>query len=148
MELDNFFLAEYDFKNIDHKTVIIKLENADCKNYLGDLEYYIHTINQERDKNPCNHAYIVYQDMTPVGFISLANENGFYQIRYGIIPEKRGNQLASSLLKEFSVEMFNLYPEIDEFTLIISKLNTPSKKTADLAGYTQENSVRYTRRRK
>ena len=40
MELDNFFLAEYDPRNIDHKTVIIKLENADRKDkHLGDLEY-------------------------------------------------------------------------------------------------------------
>lgn len=27
MELDNFFLAEYDSQNIDHKTVVIELEN-------------------------------------------------------------------------------------------------------------------------
>ena len=41
MELDNFFLAEYDPRNIDHKTVIIKLENADRKDkHLGDLEYH------------------------------------------------------------------------------------------------------------
>lgn len=43
--------------------------------------------------------------------------------------------------------MFEVYPEIDKLTLIINNLNTPSKKTANLAGYTQENSVRHTQRR-
>lgn len=63
MELDNFFLAEYDPRNIDHKIVIIKLENADRKDkHLGDLEYHIEKINKRREYNRCNHAYISYYD--------------------------------------------------------------------------------------
>ena len=66
MELDNFFLTEYDSKNIDHKTVIIKLENADLKDkYLGNLEYHIEKTTKRREYNRCNHAYISYYDDIP-----------------------------------------------------------------------------------
>lgn len=147
MELDNFFLAEYDFQNIDHRTVIVEIENADKEHYLGNLEYHISRINQRREDNRCNHAYIAYYNDYPVGFISIFTEAGSYQISYGVRPEKRGEYLGALLLQEFSEKMFEVYPEIDKLTLIINNANTPSKMTADLARYTQENSVRHTQRR-
>lgn len=147
MELDNFFLAEYDFQNVDHRTVALEIENADKEHYLGDLEYHIARINQRREDNRCNHAYIAYYNDYPVGFISIFTEADSYQISYGIRPEKRGEYLGALLLQEFSEKMFEVYPEIDKLTLVIKNPNEYSKKTADLAGYTQENSVRHTQRR-
>ena len=47
MELDNFFLAEYDFQNVDHRTVALEIENADKEHYLGDLEYHIARIEEK-----------------------------------------------------------------------------------------------------
>ena len=148
MELDNFYLAEYDGKNIDHKTTIIELENdKNGKQYLGNLEYHIAAVNRRKEESRCNHAYVAYYADIPIGFISITNKNESYQISYGIRPKSRGEHLGALLLQEFSEKMFEIYPEIDKLTLIINNLNTGSKKTADLAGYTQENSVRHTQRR-
>lgn len=148
MELDNFYLAEYNNRNIDHKTTIIELENdKDGKNYLGDLEYHVLMVNKRQEENPCNHAYIAYYDDIPVGFISITSKDDNYQISYGIRPKKRGEYLGALLLQEFSEKMFDIYPEIDKLTLIINNLNTGSKKTASLAGYSQENSFRHTQKR-
>lgn len=148
MELDNFFLAEYDARNIDHKTVIIKLENDSyARTYLGNLSYHIERINQRKEENRCNHAYIAYYDDVPVGFISIYLEQKMYQISYGIIPKKRKEYLGALLLQEFSEKLFDEYPEIETLNLLINNLNTGSKKTANLAGYTQENGVRYTQKR-
>lgn len=150
MELDNFFLAEYDFQNIDHRTVVMELEKDDKKgdkNYIKNLEYHFAMINRRREDNRCNHAYIAQYNDYPVGFIAITKKDDIYEISYGVRPEKRGEYLGALLLQEFSEKMFEVYPEIDKLTLIINNLNTPSKKTANLAGYTQENSVRHTQRR-
>ena len=141
MELDNFFLAEYDFQNVDHRTVALEIENADKEHYLGDLEYHIARINQRREDNRCNHAYIAYYNDYPVGFISIFTEADSYQISYGIRPEKRGEYLGALLLQEFSEKMFEVYPEIDKLILVIKNPNEYSKKTADLVGYTQDDSI-------
>lgn len=148
MELDNFFLAEYDSENIDHKTVVIELENDSyAKNYLGNLSYHIERINQRKENNRCNHAYIAYYDDVPVGFISVYLEQEMYQISYGIVPEKRGEYLGALLLQEFSEEMFEEYPEINTLTLLINNLNTGSKKTANLAGYNHISGASHTMKR-
>lgn len=148
MELDNFFLAEYDARNIDHKTTITELENdPDGKKYLGDLEYHIYLVNKRREENRCNHAYIAYYADIPIGFISITNKDESYQISYGIRPESRGQHLGALLLQEFSEKMYEIYPEIDKLTLAISEVNEHSQDVATLAGYTQENSTRYTQRR-
>lgn len=148
MELDNFFLAEYNYTNVDHKTVAIELGNdKDGRNYLGNLEYHIDMVNKRKEDNPCNHAYIAYYDDIPIGFISITNKDESYQISYGIRPRNRGEHLGAMLLQEFSEKMFEVYPEINTLTLIINDLNTGSRKTANLAGYAQENKVRYTQKR-
>lgn len=148
MELDNFFLAEYDPRNIDHKTVIIKLENADRKDKnLGDLEYHIEKINKRREYNRCNHAYISYYDDIPIGFISIYTENDSYQISYGIIPERRQEYLGALLLQEFSEKMYEVYPEIGNLTLTIKLNNEASRKLAKLVGFERQNTVKYTQRR-
>lgn len=148
MELDNFFLSEYDTKNIDHKTTIIELENdTEGRKYLGNLEYHIDMVNKRQEENRCNHAYIAYYNDTPIGFISITNKDESYQISYGIRPKNRGEYLGALLLQEFSEKMYEVYPEINTLTLIINDLNTGSRKTADLAGYTQENRVRYTQKK-
>ena len=148
MELDNFFLAEYDPRNIDHKTVIIKLENADLKDkYLGNLEYHIEKTNKRREYNRCNHAYISYYDDIPIGFISIYTENDSYQISYGIIPERRQEYLGALLLQEFSEKMYEVYPEIGNLTLTIKPNNEASRKLAKLVGFERQNTVKYTQRR-
>lgn len=43
--------------------------------------------------------------------------------------------------------MYEIYPEIDKLTLVISLVNERSQDVATLAGYTQENNTRYTQRR-
>jgi len=50
-------------------------------------------------------------------------------------------------LQEFSEKMYEIYPEIDKLTLVISEVNEHSQDAATLAGYTQENNTRYTQRR-
>lgn len=151
LELDNFFLAEYDPKNVDHKTTIIELENDEGgRKYLGDLEYHIELVNERYQENRCNHAFIAYygEEEDPSGFISITGKDDAYQISYGIRPKYRGEYLGALLLQEFSEKMFEIYPEIDDLTLVINNLNTASRKTADLAGYTQEDRVSYTQKRR
>lgn len=156
MELDNFFLAGYDFQNDDHRMIVMELEEDDKKNgtnYIKDLEYHFAMINHRREDNRCNQAYIAYYNDYPVGFIAITKKDDIYEISYGIRPEKRGEYLGAMLLQEFSEKMFEVYPEIDKLTLIVNDLNTPSKKTADLVGYSlddsivRENSVGYSQKR-
>lgn len=141
VKLDNFCLEEYNSHNQDHKTVIIELCNDPFGQlYLGDLEY-----QTEEDI----HSYIVYYGKSdePVGYISLTVKEERYEISYGDRPKFRGQHLGALLLQEFSEALFERYPEIDTLTLIINNLNTSSKKTADLAGYIKETSVRHVQHR-
>lgn len=144
MELDNFYLEQYNDKNIDHKTVIVELYNDnDGKTYLGDLNYQVQEIAKKNEEDNHNVAYIAYYNEEPVGYISLTATNKSFQISYGICPKKRGEYLGALLLQEFSEKVFEIYDDIDKLTLIINNLNTGSKKTAKLAGYIKENSYRH-----
>lgn len=148
MNLDNFYLAKYDNGNIDHKTVVVELYNdRNAKQYLGDLEYQVQMIQKRREEDIHNTAYIAYYAEDPVGYISFTYKDDSYQISYGIRPKFRGEHLGALLLQEFSEKMFEVYPEVDTLTLMIHNLNTGSKKTASLAGFTQENSTRHVQHR-
>lgn len=148
MQLDNFDLEEYDRNNIEHKTVVIELENdKNGKQYLGNIEYQVDAINIRREEDMANRTYIAYYDMKPVGYISLTHKKDLYEISYGIRPKCQGERLGALLLQEFSEKVFEDYEKIDELTLMINTQNTSSKKTAELAGYTQETSTRHSQRR-
>lgn len=142
MELNSFKLIEYDQKNIDHRRVAVELSNEKNGNYyFGDIDYRISEL--KKYNSPYNKAYIAYYLDIAIGYISLAHKEDRYEVSYSIVPKYRGNHLASYLLKEFSEKIFEIYPEIDKITLLISNLNTPSKKTALNANYKKETSSRY-----
>ena len=63
------------------------------------------------------------------------------------MPKSIGEHLGALLLQEFSEKMYEIYPEIDKLTLVISEVNEHSQDAATLARYTQENNTRYTQRR-
>ena len=148
MKLDNFNLEEYDKTNVDHKTTVIEIGNDTLgRDYLGDLEYHIACINKRKENSLINYAYIAYYDIEPVGFISISSKENGYEISYGIRPKYRGEHLGALLLQEFTERVFEKYDNIDEIKLIISNVNTGSKKTALLAGYEKKNSSTYTQRR-
>jgi len=142
MELDSFRLEEYNQKDLTHRTVAIELANDVNGNYCFDIDYQVSEL--KKYKPPHNKAYIVYYLDIAVGYISLVHKEDRYEVSYSIVPKYRGHHLATILLKEFSNKVFEIYSEIDKITLLISRFNTPSKKTALAAGYKKENSARYT----
>lgn len=150
MELDNFYLEKYTTDDYNHRTTIIELENdKDARLYLGNLENWILRMQEKEEIGFRNNAYIAYykDNPEPIGFISLTKNTERYEISYGIRPKYRGEHLAALLLQEFSETVFNTYSEINELTLNINNLNTPSKKTADLVGFEKETSTRHVQRR-
>ena len=149
MKLENFDLVKYDSTNIEHKGVLMKLGNdRDASYYLGDLFHQLEAIARRKEEDYLhNYSYIAYYDEEAIGYISLTHKENRYEISYGIVPEHRGEYLGALLLQEFSEKVFEELSDIDKLTLLINNLNTASKKTAKLAGYTQESSVRHTQRR-
>jgi len=149
MKLDNFDLVMCDANDIEHKTVLIELGNdRDGSYYLGDLFRQNEAIEMRKEEDYLhNCSYIAYYNDEAVGYISLTHKEDRYEISYGIVPKHRGEYLGALLLQEFSEKVFEELPDIDKLTLLINNLNTASKKTASLAGYTQENRVRHTQRR-
>lgn len=151
MQLDNFYLEKYDSTIPIHKTVIIELCNdRNSSPFLGDLEHHILEVNKRKKEtfDLENIVYIAFYDYNPVGFISLTHQSERYEIAYGITPKFRGYHLGSLLLMEFSERIFMEFDKINELTLMISKQNTSSKKTALLAGFDKVSSAKYVQRRK
>ncbi len=148
LELENFFLLEFDFQNETHHNVLNKIESTkEGKHFLGNINYAITKINQRKEKTPYNIAYIVYYLDDPMGYISLTYFDNAYQISYGITPEYRGQYLGSLLLMEFSDKLFELFPEIEKLTLKINDLNIGSIKLAEKVGYEKQDKETYTQRR-
>lgn len=149
MKLDNFDLVEYNHNDAEHNGVLIELGNdRDGSYYLGDLFQQAMVIERRKEEDYLhNYSYIAYYNDEAVGYISLTHKEERYEISYGIVPAHRGEYLGALLLQEFSEKLFEVFPDIDKLTLLINNLNTASKKTAKLAGYIQENSVRHTQRR-
>lgn len=144
INLNNFILQEYNYNNIDHRSVVIEFTNdKESSKYLGDLFYSIEEINKRKNNNNINFAFVVYRKNIPVGYISIITKESIYEISYGIIPRYRSNGLGTLLLQEFSDYLFHKYTYIDQLSLIIAKDNIISKKTAISAGYYQENKNKY-----
>lgn len=147
MKLDFFELQEYDFNNLNHRSVIIELYNdKDSRKYLGDLSYSIEMINKRKENNFLNNAFIAYRNNNPIGYISITTKENNYEISYGILPKYRGENLGMLLLQDFSLNIFKENKNIDELSLIISKDNIKSRKTAISAGYYQENENKFSMR--
>lgn len=144
MKLDFFELQEYSDKNTEHRTVIIELFNdKSSKQYLGNLSYSIDRINERKQQNELNYAFIAYRKDIPIGYISITTKGQNHEISYGIRPKYRGENLGMLLLQDFTDHIFLKYKNINELCLIINKTNTYSKNTAILAGYDEigENKI-------
>jgi len=141
LELDNFLLEEYDESNVEHKSLVIELDNE--HSYLGDVLYRIESIKEQYSEQPMefNHCYIVYYNDYPIGLITISKLLNDYEICYGILPKYRKQYLASLLLQEFSYKMLDDFNY--ELSLFISSENIGSKKTAELAGYEKVNFLKY-----
>ncbi len=149
MTLDNFILEEYNEKNMEHKTVLVKLENdLKTQKYLGDLEILNEFIKENKNNGLISNFYIVYFHYNPIGIITINQYNKFYEISYGILPEYRKQNFAVLLLKEFSKKLFKKYKEIDQLDLRINIKNIGSQRVATLAGFENDYKCNYTMKRR
>ena len=134
---------KYKSNNINHKSVIVKLVNDPISmRYLGDLSYLITYLS---NVNELDGFYVVNYNDEDIGIITLSKLDDKYFVTYGLIPEYRGNHLASVLLNEFSSKIFEDNEDINELYLSINKQNIASRKTASSAGYLKENEMRFKR---
>ena len=148
MELDNFILEDYNPFNIEHKSVIVELENdASATKYLGDLNLFYKNILDDQEEGYFAHLYIAYYNECPIGFISINVNDNKYYIASGLLKEYRGYHLAALLLQEFSEKVFEVREDINNLYLAINEKNFASRKTAELVGYSQDNKVRYQMKR-
>lgn len=144
MKLEFFELQEYNDLNTEHRAVITELFNdKSSKQYLGNLYYSICRINERKQQNELNYAFIAYRKEQPIGYISITTKDQNHEIIYGIIPKYRGENLGMLLLQDFTDHIFLKYKNINELSLIINKSNTYSKNTAILAGYDEVGDNRY-----
>lgn len=170
IKLDNFILYEYNNCQ-EHQNVINEIEASDPKGYLGNLRYTIRKINERKQDNPNNYAFIAYYNDYPIGYISITYLDNKYQIAGGTLPQYRRQNLSSLLLDEFSekildykgiekmLEKFDtnnefdkdIYKEgiseldVDELVLKIDPTNTSSHKVAELLGYEKVDTTTYKR---
>jgi predicted transcriptional regulator len=145
IELDNFILETYNNNDIDHRTTAIELCNdANGKKFLGDVLASIEWVFKKRESNHRNNAYVAFYDNEPVGFASLSINEDSYEISIGIRPKYRKEYMGALLTQEFSEKILEMYADVNKVTAIINNLNTGSKKMATMAGFIQENKVRYT----
>lgn len=148
MELESFKLQIYN-DSLEHRKIIIELWNDDeSREFLYDLSKEIRYLEEQSYIDERNNAYIVYQDETPIGYISLKGENNRFTISYGLLKEYRGKHIGTQLLREFSTQVLITYANIDKLVLIIDNKNIGSKKVAINAGYQKDSMIRYIKERK
>jgi len=148
MELDNFMLEKYNPFKIEHRCVITELENdVSANRYLGDLNLFYRNIMNDKEEGYFANLYIANYNNYPIGFISINVNDNKYYIASGLLKEFRGYHLAALLLQEFSEKIFEVRPEINNLYLSINEKNFASRKTAQLVGYEQENTIRYKMKR-
>jgi len=146
--LDSFVLEEYDEENLEHVNVIYELnKDGSTKKFLGDINYMLMRIKIRSEENKYNRAFIAYFGDHPIGYISLSYINNEYQIASGILNEFRRENLASSLLQDFSYYLLDNFEDIDKLVLRIDEDNIGSQMVASLVGYEKENRVKYTMKR-
>lgn len=147
MKLDNFILEEYNENKAEHKKTISEISSdGDSRMYLGDLKTFVDFFKNLKNQSLLNILFIAYYNREPIGFITIS-DIGDYEICYGLRPKCRGEYLGSLLLQEFSEKVFERYENIDELKLFIDELNISSKKTAELAGYQENDNDSYSMRR-
>lgn len=147
MELDNFILEEYnEYSKIHSEVMNILCSDVATKKYLGNLKYAVSRINLRKIDDNCNAFYIAFYNDEPIGYISLTNIDGYFQVSSSILPEFRGQHFAALLLEEFSEKVFEVYNYINKIDLVIDAKNIGSIKSAELADYKLEDN-KYSRRR-
>ena len=144
IELNNFTLEEYDKTNKDHYSTIIKLGNdLTLQSYLGDMQFFIDNLMENRIRNNFDQIYIIYRKDTPLGFISLSDMHNEVEVCYGILSEFRMKGIATAVLKEFSNYLFKNNKNLRDLFLFINKENKASIQVARKSGFTKINSIKY-----
>ena len=137
----SFDLYEYDYNNLDLRSVLINLSNDENTRYfLGNLDVFIE--NVRRNKDPFSEVYIATLNGEPIGLISLNYLKTKYEICYAILPEKRKQGLASLLLGEFTEYVFN-NTNIKDLYLYINTSNKSSLIVAYNNDYIKSNKIEY-----
>lgn len=146
--LDNFVLEEYNQSNSEHVYVIDELnKDQNTKKFLGNVNYTIERTMDRRIDNPYNIPFIPYYNNYPVGYISLVYIHDEYQVIMGILGQFRKQNLGALLLEKFSDYFLFHYSDIDSLHLKIEEDNIGSRKVANLVGYHQDSSTKYSRKR-
>jgi RimJ/RimL family protein N-acetyltransferase len=144
LNLTNFNLEVYQDYNDLHHNVIDKLSmDKNTQKYLGDLNYLITRIKNRYQENYVDTLYIAYLNDEPIGIITLCVRDDKYEIDYGILPEYRNQHLATTLVKEFSAEIFKNYPRIDKLYFQIDNENTTSQGIVSRLGAVKESNNNY-----
>lgn len=150
VDLDNFALEEYSSYNKEHVEVVFELnQDQSTKEFLGDVYYTIARTEKRHDDDPSHYniAFIPYYNDYPIGYISLVYLHQEYQVIYGILEKFRKQNLGALLLEEFSEYFLDRYSDIDSLNLEIKEDNLGSRQVADLVGYRQDSSTKYSRKR-
>lgn len=122
-------------------------KDQNTKKFLGNVNYTIERTMDRRIDNPYNIPFIPYYNNYPVGYISLVYIHDEYQVIMGILGQFRKQNLGALLLEKFSDYFLFHYSDIDSLHLKIEEDNIGSRKVANLVGYHQDSSTKYSRKR-
>ncbi len=146
--LDHFKLEEFSEYNPVHIETINKL-NRDyyTSKYLGDLFYVIQRTKMRKEIDKDNYFYIAYyNDLYPIGIISMATENSEHELSIGILPDKRKQNYATMLTEQYAEYIFK-NTDIKELVLKIKDDNIGSIRAADMNSFKYIGREKYVRRR-
>ena len=143
INIGSFYIEEYDAKNIDHKSTLVRLSNQEDFKYIGELDWLEDEFRTSREKGERDTLNIAYIGDVPVGIIGFNVIKDEYQLMIAILPEFRGQRYSSRLALEYARFLFKQYPEIPNVHAAINKNNLISIKSAKREGFLEANSSMY-----
>lgn len=146
--MGNIVIKKYDEKDLDHRYIMVSLDNDEQFNkFIGDSYYLIANMDANKRRGLDNQIYIAYIDNEPVGLLEHDILDEKIYIKVGIIPDKRGNHYGRTILSYFLDYLFSMYPGSQEIYASINPNNLASIKTFNSLGFEAINKIRYVKSR-
>lgn len=159
MKLEHFILEEYDFDNEVHVNLKNSLINSEGSELVSkDINNYIVKNYHLRQQDGVTNTYVVVNDNEMIGlvFVNYHPEEEIrgrllpeeIEIGVGLLPKYRGQHLGSTLEKELSDALLEIFPR---FALVVARIessNVRSIKSAINAGFEHIKDDEYHYKRK
>lgn len=148
IELDSFFLEQFNVDDMMHRNVSVLLDNdSDFHDYVGETQDLVESAIKKQEKGLNDRVYVVRNKEGYIGIISLIILEDKPYIAMGIVPEKKGRHFGKNLLKEYIEYIFSVYPDYGEICSTIDPENEISINNVLKLGFNQVSRTKYVKSR-